>query len=124
MQFVVVSMVVLPVLPDRVMGPLHVLNPRQVWWMVVLIVGLSLLGYVAHKLVGQRGGTLLTGLLGGMVSSTATTVAFARRTRQGEIAAPLAAAVILIASAVVYVRVLVLLVVVWPAAILRRRRCW
>jgi len=121
MQFVVISMVVLPVLPNRAMGPYGVINPRQVWWMVVLIVGLSLLGYVANKLIGARRGTLLTGVLGGLVSSTATTVTFARRNRAHEVSVQLAAAVILVASAIVYLRVLVLLGVVWPELL---RHAW
>jgi uncharacterized membrane protein (DUF4010 family) len=118
-QFVLIAMVVLPVLPNRAFGPYAVLNPRQIWWMVVLIVGLSLVGYVGTKLVGERAGTWLGGALGGLVSSTATTVAFARRTRRGEVAAETAAQVIVIASAVVYVRVLVEIAVVSPAMFAR-----
>ena len=56
MQFVLIALVILPVLPDRTMGPYGVLNPYQIWWMVVLIVGLSLAGYVAYKLFGARAG--------------------------------------------------------------------
>jgi len=107
MSFVVVSLVVLPVLPDRTFGPYHVLNPRQVWLMVVLIVGIGLAGYLAYKLLGTRGGSLLGGLLGGLISSTATTVTFARRTRAQEDTSGPAAAVILLASAVAFARVLV-----------------
>jgi uncharacterized membrane protein (DUF4010 family) len=107
MNFVVVSLVVLPVLPDRTFGPYQVLNPREVWLMVVLIVGIGLAGYLAHKLFGTRGGSLLGGLLGGLISSTATTVTFARRSRTAEGVAGPAAAVILLASAVAFARILV-----------------
>jgi len=79
MSFVVVTLVVLPVLPDRTFGPFDVLNPREVWLMVVLIVGIGLAGYLAYKLLGTRGGSLLSGALGGLISSTATTVSYARR---------------------------------------------
>lgn len=110
-QFVLISLVILPVLPDRIYGPFEVLNPREIWWMVVLIVGISLGGYVAFKLLGRRGGILLAGLLGGLVSSTATTVSYARRSRERSSVRP-AVLVILLASAVVFVRVLVEMAVV------------
>ena len=80
MQFVLVTLVILPVLPDRAYDPYGVLNPFQVWLMVVLIVGIGLAGYVAYKLFGARAGTVLGGLLGGLISSTATTLSYARRT--------------------------------------------
>jgi len=79
MQFVLISLVILPVLPDRFYGPYDVLNPREIWWMVVLVVAISLAGYVTLKLYGERAGHILAGLIGGLVSSTATTVSFARR---------------------------------------------
>ena len=116
MQFAAITLIVLPVLPNRTYGPYDVLNPRQVWWMVVLIVAISLAGYVGAKLVGPRAGTWLGGALGGLVSSTATTVTFARRTRGGEEGSgvEVAGQVILIASAVVYLRVLVEIAIVSP----------
>jgi hypothetical protein len=64
MQFVAVALVVLPVLPDRTFGPFAVLNPHRMWWMVVLITGISLASYVAFKVLGPRGGNLAAGLLG------------------------------------------------------------
>jgi uncharacterized membrane protein (DUF4010 family) len=114
MQFVLVSLVILPVLPNRNFGPYETLNPFQVWLMVVLIVGISLAGYVAHKLLGSRQGTVLAGLVGGLVSSTATTASFARRAGAAPGSAGLAALVIMIASGVVYARVLVEIAVVAP----------
>lgn len=114
-QFVLVSLVILPVLPDRTFGPFQVLNPRQIWWMVVLIVAISLGGYLAYKLAGQRTGTALAGVLGGLVSSTATTVSYARKSEQGFAPGP-AAVVILLASTVVYGRILVEIGVVAPGS--------
>ncbi|HWM90213.1 MAG TPA: MgtC/SapB family protein [Thermoanaerobaculia bacterium] len=111
MQFVLIALVILPVLPDRDMGPYGVLNPYQIWWMVVLIVGLSLAGYVVYKLFGSGAGTVLAGILGGLISSTATTATYARRSRGSPESSPdtarLAALVIMLASTVVYGRVLV-----------------
>jgi uncharacterized membrane protein (DUF4010 family) len=107
MQLVVIALVVLPILPDRAFGPYGVLNPYQIWWMVVLIVSLSLLGYVAYKLFGARAGTILSGVLGGAISSTATTVTYARRSKEAPESSRLAAVVVMIASTVVFVRLLV-----------------
>jgi uncharacterized membrane protein (DUF4010 family) len=112
MQFVLIALVILPVLPDRTFGPYDVLNPYQIWWMVVLIVGLSLAGYVAFKLVGANAGAVLSGLLGGVISSTATTVTYSRRAKEDPESSRLAALIVMIASAVVFGRVLVEIAVV------------
>ncbi|HVS12449.1 MAG TPA: MgtC/SapB family protein [Thermoanaerobaculia bacterium] len=115
MQFALVSLVILPVLPDRTFGPFDVVNPREVWWMVVLIVGLSLGGYVAYRLLGARAGSVAGGALGGLISSTATTVTYARRSGERPGADELATMAIVLASAVTVVRILVELAVVVPA---------
>ena len=117
MQFVLISLVILPLLPDRTYGPYDVLNPRNVWWMVVLIVGVQLAGYVLYRLVGQGAGTLLGGVLGGLISSTATTVAYARQAHGSPLAAPLAATVIMLASTVSLLRVMVVAALVAPMAV-------
>lgn len=117
MQFVLISLVILPLLPDQTYGPYGVLNPRNIWWMVVLIVGVQLAGYVLYRLVGQGTGTLLGGVLGGLVSSTATTVAYARQAHGTPAAAPLAATVIMLASTVSLVRVMVVAALVAPMAV-------
>lgn len=114
MRFALISLVILPILPNRAYGPYRVLNPYEIWLMVVLIVGISLAAYITYKFVGQRAGTLLGGILGGLISSTATTVSYARRSRENEDAGRLAAVVVLIASTVVLVRILVLVAVVSP----------
>jgi uncharacterized membrane protein (DUF4010 family) len=114
MQFVVVSLIVLPVLPDQAYGPYGVLNPREIWWMVVLIVGLNLIGYGAFRLLGQKVGTALAGILGGVVSSTATTVTYARMSKHSVETAPVAVVIVWVASGIVFVRVLVEIAVVAP----------
>ena len=106
MQFVLLALVVLPVLPDETFGPYSVFNPREMWLMAVLIVGLSLAGYIALKFFGERAGIVAGGVLGGLISSTATTVSWSRLTRGRSDAARAAALVIVIASTVVYGRVL------------------
>jgi uncharacterized membrane protein (DUF4010 family) len=123
MQFVLITCIILPVLPDQKYGPgflplpkpmpeLDVLNPREIWLMVVLIVGLSLSGYISYKYFGRNAGILLGGILGGAVSSTATTVSYARGTRNDPIRTRTAAIVIMIASTVMYVRVLLAVAIV------------
>ncbi len=112
MQFVLLTCIVLPVLPNRAFDPLGVLNPFEIWLMVVLIVGLSLGGYIAYKFLGRDAGILLGGLLGGAISSTATTVSYSRMARQEPATGRAAAIVIMIASTVVFFRVLVEICVV------------
>ncbi|HEY9431853.1 MAG TPA: DUF4010 domain-containing protein, partial [Blastocatellia bacterium] len=115
MQFALISPVILPVLPNRTYGPFAVLNPRNIWWMVVLIVGINLGGYIAYKFLGQRAGIVLGGILGGMVSSTATTVSYAKRAAAAPGAIGPAAIVIMIASTVVFARLLLEIATVAPA---------
>lgn len=114
-RFALISLVILPILPDRNFGPFDVLNLHRTWLMVVLIVGLSLGGYIAYKFLGAGAGVLLGGLLGGAVSSTATTVSYARRSKERPDSSGLAATVILIAATVVWIRVLVEVAVVAPS---------
>lgn len=106
MQLVLLALVVLPVLPDDTYGPYAVFNPREMWLMAVLIAGLSLAGYLALTFFGENAGIVAGGLLGGLISSTATTVSWARRSRESPGGSRVAAFVILIASTVVYGRVL------------------
>jgi uncharacterized membrane protein (DUF4010 family) len=109
LKFAVITAIVLPVLPNRTFGPppLDVLNPYKIWLMVVFISGISFLGYVLVKVVGSRQGIGLTGLLGGLVSSTAVTLSFAQRSqRESELAKPFALA-ITVAWTVMFSRVLV-----------------
>lgn len=113
-NLVLIALVILPVLPNRSYGPYGVLNPFEIWLTVVLIVGISLGGYIAYKFFGARAGTLLGGVLGGMISSTATTVSYARRTRHTPEAVGMAAFVVLVASTIVFGRVIFEIAVVAP----------
>jgi len=114
LQFAVLSFVILPILPNQNYGPYDALNPYQIWWMVVLISGLSLAGYAALRVAGQRQGTLLTGLFGGIASSTATTLAFSRHGRDSPQLAGMAALVILLANWVLLIRLSVLVALLAP----------
>ncbi|RIL10282.1 magnesium transporter MgtC [bacterium] len=120
LRFAVLSAVILPLLPDRPLapsGPLAAVSPYNVWLMVVVISGVGLAAYVTWRLTLGRHGLVVTGFLGGLVSSTATTLVAARHARQG-IASPHAAlTVILLANATMLVRVILVVAVVAPAAL-------
>lgn len=115
LQFATLSFIVLPILPNEGYGPYQALNPYNVWLMVVLISGISLSGYIALRLVGQRYGAPLLGFMGGMVSSTATTLVYARHGKSDPQLVQLAVPVILIANLVVVIRLGVLAAVTAPA---------
>lgn len=116
LQFALLSLIILPLLPDRNYGPYGALNPYQIWWVVVLIVGIGLVGYAALRRAGKRG-VIVVGLLGGMVSSTATTLAFSRDARRDEAMARIAVIVIVLANLVVLIRLGVIAAVLAPTII-------
>jgi uncharacterized membrane protein (DUF4010 family) len=111
LQFLVVSVVVLPLLPDEGFGPWEALNPWRLWWMVVLVSGLSLTGYFAMRLAGPRRGVLLTSLAGGIASSTAVTVSLSRLHQVESCRSRVVSAGILIACSAMFSRVLVVIFV-------------
>ncbi|MGW8284054.1 MAG: MgtC/SapB family protein, partial [Gemmatimonadota bacterium] len=115
MRFILITLVILPVLPNRGFGPYGMLNPFRIWLMVVLIVGISMAGYVAFRMFGARLGTLAAGVLGGLISSTATTASYSRRSQQHPERSPAAALIIALASTVVFARVLFEIAVVAPS---------
>lgn len=107
LQFVAITGVILPLVPDRAFGPFAAFNPYSTWLMVVLISGLGFAGYLAMRLLGSRAGLLLTSLLGGLASSTATTLAFSRRSREDPALSTHYALAVAAACAVMLPRVLV-----------------
>ena len=117
LQFAVLTFVILPILPDRNYGPYEALNPYQAWLMVVLVSGVSLAGYAALRLAGPQHGAPMMGLLGGLVSSTATTVVFSRHAHAHVALARTAMVVIMIASLMVLLRLTVMAAVVAPDVI-------
>ena len=114
MTFAGISLVVLPILPDETFGPLDVLNPKNIWLMVTLIVGISVVGYFIYKFVGKKVGIVSNGVLGGMISSTATTVSYSRMTANAKNIHKMAAFVITAASAIALARVLIEVGIVIP----------
>lgn len=114
LKLLLISVVLLPILPNQGYGPWQAFNPYQVWWMVVLIAGLSFAGYLAMKMAGTERGILLTGLFGGIVSSTATTLTFSRLAKQINIGRILSTGA-LIASTTMFPRIFIEVGVVNPA---------
>ena len=116
-KLALISAVILPVLPDEGFGPGAVLNPREIWLAVVIVAGLSFAGYVAIRAAGARAGLLVTGLFGGLASSTSTTLVLSRLARGQTGLAPAAAAGIVIAGSVTFLRILALVAVFQPGLI-------
>lgn len=114
LQLLVLSVVILPNLPDRSMGPYDALNPYQLWWAVILIAGLSMAGHIAMRAFGTHRGILWTGLLGGLASSTATTLALSRLANRTAGTDRAAIAGALGATAMMTVRLIVILWVLEP----------
>lgn len=109
LRLLLISVVLLPVLPDRGFGPWQAFNPYQVWWMVVLVALVSFAGYFAIKILGEKRGVLVTGLCGGLVSSTAVTLNFARYSRDGRAVPALLTAGIVASAAMMFPRMLVVI---------------
>ncbi|MBF0218612.1 MAG: MgtC/SapB family protein [Gammaproteobacteria bacterium] len=118
LQFAVLSLVILPILPDADFGPYGAINPRQIWWMVVLISGLALSGYLALRIIGARHGAALLGIFGGLASSTATTMMFSRHAAKNEHLVRMSAIVIVIANFMVMIRLGIIATLVAPSLML------
>lgn len=114
LKLLIATFIVLPLLPDHTIDPWGALNPYLLWLLVILISGLSLVGYVAVRLLGAAHGTIITGFAGGLVSSTAVSLGFARQSRIDPSAttADSLAAGILAAWAVMFVRVMIMVAIV------------
>lgn len=115
-QFVLLSLVIFPLVPNQDYGPLGVLNPHDIWIIVMLIVGLSLVGYIIYKFFGQKAGVLLSGILGGLISSTATTLGKAKEVKHKKGVTSSAALVILLAWSMTYIRLFIEIVSLAPSA--------
>ena len=121
LKLLIATFIVLPLLPAHPIDPWEAFNPYKLWLLVILISGLSLVGYVAVRWLGAARGTAVTGLSGGLVSSTAVSLSFARqsRTDKDPLAGDTLAAGILIAWMVMFVRVVVTVAIVYPPLVTR-----
>ncbi len=107
LKFLIIAVIVLPLLPNEPLGPYGALNPYRIGFMVLLIAGIGFVGYVAMRLFGHGKGLLITGAIGGLVSSTAVTLASAARAKQTPALAKVSALAVVIASTIMFVRVLI-----------------
>ncbi len=106
-RFVVLALLIFPFLPDETFGPYDILNPREIGWVIILTSGLGLIGYILMKFLGAKKGILLSGIIGGLVSSTATTWVFAKKSKESEALSHNCATAILAASSIMIIRVLI-----------------
>lgn len=116
-RFALIAAVILPLLPDRAFGPYDAWNPRQLWLVVVLVCGFSLLGYVSARLLGPSRATLAVAAAGSVVSSTAVTAALAADLHKGDGHPAMLNAAVALASAVMFLRVMVLVGALAPFAL-------
>lgn len=116
-RFLLVSLVILPILPDADFGPYGAWNPRRIWMVVVMVTGLSFAGYVAARRLGSERGTMIVAVTGALVSSTAVTASFARRLVAEPEARGALVAGIAMASVVMFVRVQLVTLVLAPRAL-------
>ena len=114
LKLLLISVVMLPILPNQGYGPAQALNPYELWWMVVLIASISYAGYFAVRIAGSGAGVPLTGLLAGLASSTALTLQLARLARPATADRNLLGTGILLANATLFPRILVIVGLVQP----------
>ncbi len=119
LQLALISAVILPLLPNSGYGPWDVLNPRQLWLMVVLISAIGFVGHFAVRLVGAQRGVMLTGLFAGLASSTALTLTLSRAAREQPAFSRVFAAAVVLASTTMFPRLLVLVGAISPALLPR-----
>jgi uncharacterized membrane protein (DUF4010 family) len=121
LKLLIATFIVLPLLPMKPIDPLQALNPYKLWLLVILISGLSLVGYVAVRWLGAARGAAITGITGGLVSSTAVSLSFARQsqTDKDPLAGDTLSAGILLAWAVMFARVVIMVAIVYPPLVAR-----
>lgn len=115
LKFLIIAFVILPLLPDEVMGPLAVFNPFQIWLMVVFISAISFTGYILMKFIGPERGLGVTGIVGGLVSSTAVATSMAARVKESGLLMKAAVFATVVASSMMFLRMLFEVSVINPA---------
>jgi uncharacterized membrane protein (DUF4010 family) len=114
LYWLLISIVVLPVLPNQAYGPYDAFNPRTIWLMVILISGLGFAGYIGMAWFGRRRGSILLAISGGLVSSTAATLAFARLVRQDSVGMDVMIGGVAIAWAIMLIRTVIIVTILAP----------
>ncbi|MDW1843896.1 DUF4010 domain-containing protein, partial [Vibrio sp. Vb0839] len=114
LRLLIISIVLLPLLPNQSYGLWNALNPYEIWWMVVLIASISFVGYFAIKIGGAKRGILFTSIFAGLSSSTALTLQFSHLSREQANISPLLASGILLSCGTMFPRLLIILFVINP----------
>lgn len=114
-RFAALACIILPLLPQGPFGPLDAIRPRELWSLVLFFSGLSFLGWIARRLIGRQHGVIVSGLLGGIISSTSVTLTFARESRVGDAPRLALAAGAIGACTIMFVRVVVACAVLNPS---------
>jgi len=117
--FLTMSCVILPLVPNNTLDPWGYFNVYQIWLMVVLVAGISFLGYIAVRIIGIKYGIGLMGLLGGIVSSTAVTFSLSRRARENTMLTKNLAISICLACSIMLLRLLIEIYIIYPTLALR-----
>lgn len=107
LTLVAMSFLLLPLLPNRTVDPWQAINPYLIWLMAIMLALISFGGYVAVKFFGEKRGVLMMAVAGGLASSTAVTLSFARLTREHPLSARLLSAGVLVSGMVMFVRVVI-----------------
>lgn len=115
--FMIMTFVILPILPDRAIDPMGLINLYRIWIMVVLVAGISFFGYIAIRILGSTHGIGVAGLFGGLVSSTAVAMSMARRVHENGFLAKNLALGIALASSMMLIRAGIEIWVINPALI-------
>ncbi|WP_415904079.1 MgtC/SapB family protein [Neptuniibacter sp. QD48_55] len=126
LRLLLISIVLLPILPDEGYGPWNAINPYEIWWLVVLIASISFLGYFAIRIGGARRGIMFTSVFAGLSSSTALTIQFSNLSREQQPLCPLLASGILFSCGTMFPRILMVLLVInapltyqlWPSMLI------
>lgn len=106
-KFVVLALLIFPFLPDRTVDPFNIFNPRELGWIIILVSGIGFTGYLLMKFMGTDKGILLTGIMGGLISSTLATWVFSKRSKESPVLSRQCAIAVLAASTLMIVRVFV-----------------
>ncbi len=114
LKFLIITVIVLPILPNKTVDPFGIINPLKIWYFVILISGISFIGYILFKIIGSKKGIIVLSLLGGLASSTAVTLSFSQRSKENTSYCSEFGSGILLATTIMYPRVLFIVFLLSP----------
>ncbi|HPN37420.1 MAG TPA: MgtC/SapB family protein [Melioribacteraceae bacterium] len=114
LKFLIITIIVLPILPNKTVDPFEIINPLKIWYFVILISGISFIGYILFKIIGSKKGIIVLSMLGGVASSTAVTLSFSQRSKENTTYCSEFGSGILLATSIMYPRVLFIVFLLNP----------